>query len=216
MKKLNIIPLILAAIGLIAWKATANDKYTENMQKNINAVYSAKSVEEIQTIVNAFERIGEAEKTKWEPFYYASYGYLMMAVQEKESSKKDAPLDLALKALEKAKAVNPAESEIVALEGFIHMIRVSVDPASRGQQYSGLAMQNFGKALGLNPNNPRALYLMAQMQYGTAQFFGSPTDEACGTLAKAIAAFDNTKPENPLSPAWGKNMALGMKENMCK
>jgi hypothetical protein len=212
MKTLNIIPLLLAVLVFAASKfAFANDRYVEAMQKNIEAVYKAQTPQEIQNIVNSFERIGETEKTKWEPYYYAAYGYLMMALREKESAKIDNYLDQALKAVGRASALNPAETEVIVMEGFVHMIRVTVDPASRGQQFSGLAFQSFGKAVALNPENPRALALLAQMQYGTAQFFGASTKEACETLAKSLNKFDSYKSDNPLAPQWGKGMAEEMK-----
>jgi hypothetical protein len=215
MKKLNIIPLLLALLVFSIAKSVAGDKYTESMQANIDSVYKSKSIAGLQRAVNALERIGEAEKTKWEPFYYTSFGYVMMATREKEAATKDSYLDLALKANEKAKALQPGESEIVALEGFIHMIRVTVDPASRGQQYSNLAFQSFGKAAGMNPENPRALALLAQMQFGTAQFFGSSTSEACGTNVKALEKFDSFKSSNALAPQWGRGMAEELKDK-CK
>jgi tetratricopeptide (TPR) repeat protein len=212
MKTINFVPLILAAILLVAAaSANATDKYVEVMQRNITIVYSSRSVTELTGAVNTFERIGETEKTKWEPYYYAAFGYLMMATREQDLVKKDNLLDQALKSLEKAKAINPKESEVVTLEGFVHMIRVSVDPASRGQLYSGLAMNAFGKALAMNPDNPRALALMAQMQYGTAQFFGSSTTEACSTLRKALDKFDSSGSASDLAPQWGKSMAEAMK-----
>ena len=215
MKKLNIISSLLTVCILlvsgIARGNGSNDKYTETMQKNMETVYTSQDIAEIQNAVNAFERIGEAEKTKWEPFYYASFGYVMMANKEKTGSAKDTYLDLALKLLEKAKAIQANESEIVALEGFVHMIRVTVDPASRGQQYSGMAFKAYSAAIAINPENPRALSLMAQMQYGTAQFFGSPTTEACATLNKALEKFDTFKSDNVLAPAWGRKMAEGLK-----
>ena len=211
MKKLSIIPFLLAVLVFSAAKAFATDKYTENMQKNIDSVYTSKSIAGLQRAVNTLERIGEAEKTKWEPYYYAAFGYVMMATREKEASVKDSYLDLALKATEKAKARQPAESEIVAIEGFIHMIRVTVDPASRGQQYSSLAFQSFGKAVGMNAENPRALALLAQMQFGTAQFFGSSTAEACSTNAKALEKFESFKSSNALAPQWGRGMADELK-----
>ncbi len=213
MKKLNIIPLLLATCLLLASKlAFANgDKYIETMQKNTEVVYTSQNIADIQNAVNSFERIGEAEKTKWEPYYYASFGYVMMANREMVAATKDTYLDLALKSIEKAKALQPNDSEIIALEGFVHMIRVTVDPASRGQQYSGMAFQSFGKAVAMNPENPRALSLLAQMQYGTAQFFGASTSEACGTLTKALEKFDTYKSDNALAPQWGKGMAEGLK-----
>jgi hypothetical protein len=196
--------IILTAV-LFVMSAFA-DKYTDQMSKNIEAVYKAATIEELQNTVNVFERIGGAEKTKWEPFYYAAFGYIMMATRETDAVKKDSYLDLATTAIGKAAAVRSDESEIVALEGFIQMIRVSVDPASRGQKYSTLAGQSYGKALGLNPQNPRALALMAQLQFGTAQFFKQAPTEACETARKAIALFDSSKPESPVAPAWGRGM----------
>lgn len=191
----------------------ANDtRYVEAMQKSIQSVYQAKSIDELQNAVNSLERIASAEKVKWEPYYYMSFAFILMANQEQEPARKDTYLDQANAAIEKASAINANESEIVALVGFIHMIRVTVDPASRGAQYSGLAMQAFGKATALNPENPRALALTAQMQHGTAKFFGSPVTEACSTLNVALQKFDTYKSDNPLAPQWGREMAMGLKK----
>src|SRR5690606_10019153 len=114
-----------------------------------------------------------------------------------------------------SRKVEHDESEVAAMEGFVHMIRVTVDPASRGQQYSGLAFQAFGKSLAINPDNPRALALKAQMELGTAQFFGSPVDDACATMRLALEKFDTFTSENPLAPRWGRETAESMKEQ-CK
>lgn len=212
MKTINLFFLMI--ISLSTW---ANDeKYYEQMGIQIQAVYSAKSMEEFQSAVNAFDRIASAEKTKWEPYYYSAFGNIMMANYEKQSSKKDAYLDQALVAIEKGNTIAPNESELIALEGFVHTIRLTVDPASRGQQYSALAMQTFGRALGMNPDNPRAMSLLAQMQFGTAQFFKQQPVEACATAQKALSLFENaTKSENPLAPKWGKEMTAGLIQN-CK
>jgi hypothetical protein len=217
MKQLTIIPILIAVFFFALVKNVfANDgKYVEAMRKNIDAVYKAQTIEELQQSVNAFQRIADAEKTRWEPNYYAAFGNILMATKEKDGAKKDTYLDLAMEAIKKCKAIVPDESEVVALEGFAYMIRVTVDPASRGQQFASLAMQTFGRAISLNPENPRALSLLAQMQYGTAQFFGSSTNEACGTLDKSLSKFETYKSENPLAPVWGKQVAEGLK-TQCK
>jgi tetratricopeptide (TPR) repeat protein len=199
--------LITGLLFMLVLSGFANDKkYQEAMKKNILAVYQAQSIPDLQQAVNALERIGEAEKTKWEPYYYAAFGYVMMATRENEGAKKDTHLDLAMEAVNKAKSIAQDESEIIAMEGFVHMIRLTVDPPSRGQQYSGLAMQSFTKAIELNPENPRALALMARMQFGTAQFFNSSTAEACATAARAHEKLESYRSENPLAPMWGKEM----------
>jgi hypothetical protein len=206
------ISIVLVSMMFVITKALANDaKYVEVMQKNITTVYTAQTIADLQAAVNSLERIASAEKTKWEPYYYVSFGYIMIANREADGAKKDGYLDLALAAVEKGTELAPAESEIIALEGFVHMLRITVDPASRGQKFSGLAYKSFGKAVGMNENNPRALSLLAQMQFGTADFFKSPTTEACATLTKAIDKFSTFKSDNPLAPQWGKQMTEGLK-----
>jgi hypothetical protein len=206
--------LLTAVLTLIATTAIHADdtRYLEAMQKNIQSVYAAKSVAELQAVVNALERIAAAEKGKWEPYYYTSFAYIMMSNFEQEPAKKDAYLDQASASIEKAATIDANESEVVALVGFIHMMRVAIDPPARGAQYSSMAMQAFGKATALNPENPRALTLTAQMQHGTAKFFGSPITEACGTMNTALQKFDSYRSDNPLAPQWGREMAMQLKK----
>jgi hypothetical protein len=200
----------------ITWSATAQgDRYTSAMQPHIQTVYTADTVPSLQPAVNAFERIGAAEKTRWEPYYYASFGYVMMMSHEKDKTQKDRYLDQASKALAQASALVPQESEVVALEGFIYMMRLSIDPAARGQKFAALASQTFGRAVALNPENPRALALQAQMQYGMAQFFGSSTAEACATARAALEKFATFRSENPLAPRWGQSLTEKL-QGACK
>lgn len=206
MKTLSVAVVLFAALV-----AQANDKkFEEAMAAPIQRVYTAEKIDELQTAVNTLDRIAQAEKTRWEPLYYAAFGYVMMANREAEAAKKDGYLDQALERIKKAAALNQNNSEVTALEGFVHMIRVTVDPATRGQQYSGLSMQAYGKAIQQDPNNPRALALMAQMQYGMAKFFNSPVTEACGLAQKAMTLFEAAKNESILTPAWGKGMTEGL------
>jgi hypothetical protein len=209
MKTITLTALLLASVIANA----TDEKYLQQMGKQIQAVYMAETMEQLQASVNTFDRIAAAEKTKWEPYYYSAFGSLMMANKEKENSKKDSYLDQALVAVEKGKQLSSNESELVALEGFIHMMRVNIDPATRGQQYTGMAFQTYNKALAMNPENPRALGFLAQMQLGTARFLGSSTDEACGTARKAMEKFASFKSENPLAPNWGKGMTEGLLKN---
>ncbi|MBL7873651.1 MAG: hypothetical protein JNM78_18680 [Cyclobacteriaceae bacterium] len=212
MKTINI--FLLMIISITSW---GNDeKYFAQMSKQVHAVYTAKTIDEYQVAVNAFDRIASAEKSRWEPYYYSVFGNIMMAINEKDVTKKDSYLDLALAGVEKGKALAPDESELVALEGFVYMIRVTVDPATRGQKYSGLAMQTFGKAVSMNKYNPRALALLAQMQLGTARFFNQSPTEACETARKAATIFESAvEPQNPLAPRWGKEMNLEVMQQ-CK
>ena len=217
MKTFTVIPVIIAIVLILAsqFASADNGKFIEAMRKQIDAVYKAQTIDEFRAAVNGFERIGAAEKNKWEPYYYSAFGYIMMATREQDNGRKDSYLDEAMKAIEAGEKLAPQESELAALKGFAYMMRVTVDPGARGPQFAPLSMQNYEKALKLNPENPRAYALLAQMQYGTTQFFGSSTTEACETLNKSIEKFDSYKSENPLAPQWGRGMADEMKGN-CK
>ena len=193
----------------------SDDKYVQAMQKNITTMYQAGTIQALQEAVNAFERIASVEKDKWEPLYYIAYGNIMMANFEKDPSSKDSYLDKANDAINKAKIISPAECELAALEGFSHMMRLSVDPQSRGMIYAPRATEAYQRALSIDPNNPRALTLLAQMQLGTARFFGSAATEACETNSKALQSFGTYKSDNPLAPVWGLRLAESLKTE-CK
>ncbi len=208
--------LLTLALSFISIFSFANgDKFVDTMKKNIQSLYDAHEIAEFQQAINSIQRISQVEKTKWEPYYYISLGYIFMATHETEGGKKDSFLDLANEALTKAKELKKDDSEIISLEGFIHMIRLTVDPATRGAQYAGLASSSYEKALKLNGNNPRALALMAQLQFGTARLFNQQPKEACANASKALSFFDNEQNENPLAPKWGKGMTEDLLKN-CK
>jgi hypothetical protein len=209
-KKIFITAILLTTITAVY---ATTEQYIEAMKKNIDLVYKATSISELQTAINGFQRIVSVEKNKWEPHYYAAFGHIMIATRDTVADRRDQALDMALEYLTKASEINAGESEIVALQGFVHLIRVSINPASRGSQFAGLAVQYFQAALRLNADNPRALALLAQMQFGTAKFFGSSTEEACTTTATALLKFDTFKSENPLAPQWGKSMTEKLKAN---
>jgi len=176
--------IIFSVMMIIGASVLAQDKFTEAMKTNIAQLYNAKDEAELQAAVNSLERISAAEKSRWEAFYYLGFGYIQLAVRDKENGKQDEYLDQADAAITKARDLKKENSEITALDGFSLMMRISVDPGTRGQQYSGLAMQKLGTAVALDNTNPRALLLQAQMQFGMAQFFGQAPTEACAGAAR--------------------------------
>lgn len=210
MKFIHLFTTLCLLVFLTA--ATLPNQYEAAMASAIEKLNQARSPEDMQQAANTFERIGKKETDKWLPPYYAAYAQVMMTAMSQENAGKDDLLDAALANLNKAKKLSENNSEILAVEGFIHMMRIPIDPASRGPQYSGMAMGALQKAAALTPDNPRAQLLLADMQYGMAQFFGSDTSEACKTLQKAIDLFEAEQPADKLAPAWGKEWAMQSKQ----
>lgn len=201
---------LFAAISL----AFANDPAYENaMKKQLQAMKTIQTLEESQNVSNAFLRIAEAKKEEWLPLYYAAYLQSMAAFRFEVN--KDQYLDQAMELVKKADKISPNNSEIVALQGFIVMGKLTVDPMSRGQELSPQAMQLFGKAIALDKENPRATTLMSQMQLGTAKFFGQGPEQACGLARVGLELFakeESKITENYLLPTWGKNQAQQVAE----
>jgi hypothetical protein len=201
--------ITLFGILLSVLALAQSEKYYETMGKTIAELYATKDPSGYDAVINKFVRIGQAEKSQWEPYYYAALGQSFHATGIEDPAAKDAQLDKALNTLSEAAKLSANNSEILSLEGFIWMLKLGVDPGTRGQAYTGKIMGLFGQAMALDPQNPRAVLFMGQMKYGTAQFFGAGTDEACGLVQKSIALFENYQPKSPISPMWGKSSAVG-------
>ena len=201
---------ILIAMSVLAF--AGNDPYTKAMQEGLTLLQKAQGPQDFLEAANKFERISEAEKDKWHPSYYASYAMTIVAAMEQQPVKKDEYLDMAQSFIEKSASTEPNESEVLALQGFIYMLRIGVDPATRGQQYSGMSAASLQKAKAIDPENPRVLYMLAQLSFGTAQFFGQDGSEACKMNEIALKKFEEaerTESQDPFAPGWGKNMAQG-------
>lgn len=203
---------ILATLALVfafVWNATANDPaYESAMKKQLQAMKTIQNQEQSQQAVNGFLRIAEAKNTEWLPLYYAAYLQTIAAFRFEVN--KDQYFDQAMELVNKADKIAPGNSEITALKGFILMGKLSVDPMSRGQELSPLAMQTFGKAIALDKENPRATTMMAQMEQGMAQFFGQGPEKACGLARVGLELFAKEEAkinENYLLPTWGKREA---------
>ena len=69
-----ILATLLILSGVTAY--SQSEKYMETMKKNLSRFDSVKTSEEYQALAATFERIGDAEKTEWLPYYYSSLALL--------------------------------------------------------------------------------------------------------------------------------------------
>ena len=202
--------IVISLAGLLTFAHTSD--YQKAMLDNLSAMEQAQTEAQWQEVANKFSRIADVEQDQWLPDYYAGYCYIVISTFKEQPDQKDHLLDQAQEHLDQALAIGGENSELLALQGFVHMIRLTVDPAGRGASYSQKSMQAFGKARALDAENPRAIYLSAQMQMGTARFFGSGIEESCELLQLALEKFQQEKPTDPLAPAWGYGQAQQMKQ----
>lgn len=205
---------IVNAQGTKAVESTNSKQYTEAMKKNISIMDTASAVSSLQALSNNFERIANAEKNKWEPYYYAAYCYAVMAFKSgKEYT--DMLADKADSYLEQAIKLDD-NSEISALSAMIHACRISVDPVSRFQVNGLAALSLLEKAIKQNPDNPRPYLLKARILIRTPEAMGGGKKTAKPVLETAIEKFKTYNPASAFEPHWGHQQARESLEQINK
>jgi len=202
MKK-SIITLVLISLFSFGFSI---ETYEKAMSLSIEKLFQAKSIPENIEVANQFERISMTEKTEWLPLYYASFAYIMISFQEPENAKKDTYLDQAQKYLDQAMTIDPNESELYMLQGFLYPSRINIDPMNRGMLYMDNMNKALDKALELNADNPRVYYLRATMMHHTPEAYGGGAAKALPLYEIAVEKFKIFKPKTAISPNWGKEI----------
>lgn len=203
---------LIIILALTAFVAKAQEsKFEAAILKGKQLLKEAEGEEEYLSAFNFFERIAQKETEEWLPLYYQAQSLAMLGANLSERDKKEETLNKALDIVIKAKKLDK-NAEVVALEGFVQMIRLTVDPGTRGQILSPTIFGLFNESLAINPENPRALLFLGQMHHGTAQFFGSSFEEACKYIQKAYNIFGQQAGESTIYPEWGMESAEFMLE----
>ena len=182
-----------------------NEKYVQRMQANIAMLDSAKTPEQLIAVGASFERIADAEKNQWLPYYYASLAHVWRGFNDNKANKDEVAAQ-ATALIAKAEALDK-NAEIAIVKNMIATIQMLVDPQSRFMSYGMEANQALGMAKKLDPNNPRIYYLEGQSTMGTPAQFGGGKDKAKPMFQKAVQLFETFKPATNLHPTWGKTAA---------
>jgi hypothetical protein len=204
---------IIAALALLITLTgyAQSDKYNGAMKKTFTLLDSAKTTADFQSVAAAFERIGEAEKTQWLPYYYTGLA-LSTAGWMDSKLDKDANGERIKALCDKADALavdNADKSEILVLRNMAATQQMLVDPQSRWMSYGQEANGYLEKGLLLNANNPRLYYLQGANTFGTPEQFGGGKAKAKPILEKAVALYKSEQVK-PLYPDWGKKQAEEM------
>ncbi len=200
MKSLLTFILLITGISCLA----QSERYTEAMKKNLALFDSAKTTADYQEMANNFERIGDAEKTQWLPYYYAGLA-LTNAGWGDPKLDKDANSARINKLCDKAEAIEK-NSEIYSLRNMAATQEMMVDPQTRWQTYGQQASALLASGLKLDPDNPRLYFLKGESILNTPEAFGGGKAKAKPIFEKAVELFKKQQPK-PLYPDWGQARA---------
>jgi hypothetical protein len=204
MKKLLFISVIL----LTAFTASAqSEKYIAAMQKNITDLDSVFARNNAAALANNFERIADAEKTQWLPYYYAAYCNILITYTEQDKSKVDPIADRAEELLVKAEAIVGENSETAVIRSMVATAHMMVDPQTRWAKYGAASSSYMAKAKSLDSTNPRPVLLEGQSKFYTPEAFGGGKPVAKPLFEQAIKMFGQFKPSSALHPTWGLGTA---------
>lgn len=191
-----------------------SEKYKSAMKEKIAALDTTRGLNELRDLSASFERIGDAEKTQWLPYYYAALSlinggnllYVANPSNVEELKKIDPLAEKAEQLIDKADALSANNSEIYAVKKMAASLRMMVDPMSRYMQYGAKAQQALETAKKLNPENPRIYLLQGEDKFYTPEQFGGSKTEAKKLFEEALKKYDSFKPASDIDPSWGKNM----------
>lgn len=196
---------ILAALVMQVIALAQSDRYAGAMNANLGQFDSAKSVADYTKLANTFERIGNAEKDQWLPFYYAGLA-LSLSGWLPEVTDKDANSARINAFCDKAESLTKSDAdraEIQALRNMSATQQMLVDPATRWATNGLEAGQAVDKGLKLDPNNPRLYYLKGMGVFGTPEQFGGGKSKAKPLFEKAAELYKNQKAA-AFYPDWGR------------
>lgn len=206
MKKIIVFAATLVAVASVS---AQSEKYVKAMQDNVSKLDNIRTAQEWTEVGNNFQRIADAEKTQWLPYYYVALsnvmaGYFQGSANQAPNAAVTDPLaDKAEEAINKAEALSKDNSEIFVVKKMIATLRMMADPQNRWQTYGPQAAEALQRAKTLNPENPRVYLLEGQDKFYTPEQFGGSKTEAKKLFEESTKKFGSFKPESAIHPQWG-------------
>lgn len=207
--------VFIISLVLVGLFTQAQSKYETEMTKAFASWGEAKTPNDMEKVAQHFDRIAKVEKENWLPQYYAMFVRALKGFgMEKDAAIKQVDqLEGLYSGMEEMKDVD--KSELLTLRGLYRTVKVAKAPDTYAMSLSGAIIKDYDDALKINPNNARALYLMAQYNMGGAEFWGTDPKEYCPAIEKAktllVAESDET-----FAPHWGEEQVDEILNTTCK
>lgn len=197
---------LLVVLAMFLFATSNAQKFEAAMEKGMMQFKDAKSPDEMLATSAFFERVADAEKDKWLPYYYAAQTQILAAWMNPKSDK-DKVAEKANELILKAELLSPNNSEIYCLKQMTAVLQLTVDAMNRWQTYGAIASEAIAKAKAADATNPRPYMLEGQYLMNVPEAFGGGKAVAKKILEKSMAMFETFKPASPFHPNWGKDQA---------
>ena len=162
-----------------------------------------------QELYLQFEQLYTVNKTNWLIPYYAGMTRSIMCLLK--MGDKDLLANDALLWVGRAKSIM-ANDEVYCAESLAYTAKMSVNPLLRWLTYEGKIKKSLSLAKKLNPNNPRAYVLEANIQQKIPYIFGGGCNSVKLLIEKAELCFNTQTKSNLVEPSWGKQSLVQLKK----
>lgn len=206
--------ILLISLFLAGLFANAQSRYETEMQKALAKFGEAQTADDMEKAAQHFDRIAKVEAENWLPLYYSMFIRTLNAFSQDKAKAIKSVDELEAK-YETLSTLAPDNSEVLTLRGLFRTVKVAKDPQTYGMSLSGAIIKDYEDALKINPENPRAMYLMAQYNMGGAEFWGKDPKEYCPQVEKAKSLFSTQKTDG-FAPKWGEQQTDEILNSTCK
>jgi hypothetical protein len=205
MKNLFIFFILLVQLQVQA-QATNQSKALEAAVMQFNQANKNQAYQELYL---QFEQLYAVNKTNWLIPYYAGMTRSIMCLLK--MGDRDALANDALLWVGRAKSI-VKNDEIYCAESLAYTAKMSVNPALRWLVYEGKIKKALSFAKKLNPNNPRAYVLEANIQQKIPFIFGGGCKSVKPLIQKAELCFNAQTKVNSVEPSWGFQSLVQLKK----
>ena len=203
--------ILALAITFTTTYSFAQTAYEKAMLPKVQTIEMPKAnLDDYTAQANDFARIGDKEKTLWQPYYYAAFSIIKKGrtlMQQNQLSQLDDVAKEAQNYSYEAEAVPPTNAEIFLLKKMNHGLKMMVNPMERWQTEGQAAQVALNEAKKLNPENPRISILEAEDLYFTPEQFGGNKQKGIELFKKALEQFKTYKVKSSVDPNWGQGEA---------
>lgn len=181
----------------------AQQSYSDKMEKAFRLWKTNKS----EKASNLFNKIGDEEKDKWVPYYYAGLVKVTDAFALKDEKEINKNLELASISIKEASKISNDNSEILLLKALKQIVLIKKKPSIYAQKSAPIVEQLYQEAMKLAPENPRVLLDYTKWRIHKAKYLKESTEKYKVDLKKSIKLFKNYKPKDIYAPDWGREEA---------
>ena len=158
------------AIALFLMAPVSINAQQMPMQALVGQSLSKLQQDKPETILNCIAELKRIETMfpdSVQPKYLMALQSLNYAVTNPHAPQADNLLSDAAQTIDQMEQMAGADlSDVCTLRGFLYMVRIVQDPAQNGQRYYIDVMNNYEKALKLNPDNALAQQLQQKFREG--------------------------------------------------